>query len=300
MAAQVLEPVEAEEKREVGYKSIIDFGRALRVEYPHTIGDYPTKILPQTANVMIRRFTEEGDTILDPFCGSGTFAVEAKRLKRNTINYDVNQVALDLTQEKVSALGGLDRFANGASTKHIVQRVDARKLPLADASVDAVVTDIPYGSMIRYSKLPEDLSTIEDYESFLTEITKSFTEIERVLKPGKYCVVFVCDYRIGAARKILPIHSDVIQTMTRQLGLVLFDIYIWRYYRSGGFRPFGKRPFQAMNLHSYILVFYKPDGTENLNKKNRDIRYRDRLVDKRERVSKVLERDSGRSGPVFE
>jgi len=77
--------------------------------------------------------------------------------------------------------------------------------------------------------------------------------------------------------------------MIRRLGFVLFDTYIWRYYRSGGFRPFGRRPFQAMNLHSYILVFYKPDGTEDLNRRNRDVRYRDRLVAKQQAISKRLE-----------
>ncbi|EQD28422.1 methyltransferase, partial [mine drainage metagenome] len=141
----------------------------------------------------------------------------------------------------------------------------------------------------RYSALPDDLSTIEDYDAFLGELEKALGEIHRVLRAGKYCVVFACDYRVGAARRILPIHSDVTQMMIRRLGFVLFDTYIWRYYRSGGFRPFGRRPFQAMNLHSYILVFYKPDGTEDLNRRNRDVRYRDRLVAKQQAISKRLE-----------
>ena len=34
-----------------------------------------------------------------------------------------------------------------------------------------------------------------------------------------------------------------------------------------------------MNIHTYILVFHKPDG-EELNKKNREVRYRKRLVEK--------------------
>ncbi len=76
----------------------------------------------------------------------------------------------------------------------------------------------------------------------------------------------------------MPIHADVINIM-RKLGFVLFDLYIWRYYRSGDFRPFGKKPFQAMNVHSYILVFYKSNGLE-LNKANRAPRYRKKLVEK--------------------
>jgi len=163
-------------------------------------------------------------------------------------------------------------------TKHIAEIRDSRKLDLADGSVDAIITDIPYASMIKYSDIPEDMSTLEDYDVFLEEISKSFKEMWRTLKKDKYCVVFVADYRIGASRKILPVHSDVISIM-RDIGFSLFDLYIWRYYRSGAFRPFGKKPFQAMNIHSYILVFHKPDG-EELNKANRSPRYRKTLVDK--------------------
>ncbi|EQD48377.1 RNA methylase, partial [mine drainage metagenome] len=97
---------------------------------------------------MIDRFSSPGDTILDPFCGSGTFAVEAKRLGRNSISFDVNLSGLGQSKEKLNALGGLDRFSGTPATLHQVERGDARKLPLADASVDAVITDIPYGSMI--------------------------------------------------------------------------------------------------------------------------------------------------------
>lgn len=269
-------------KKETGYKSVIDFGREAKVEFPHNIGEYPTKILPQVIELMVIRFSEEGDTILDPFCGCGTVAVEAKKHGRNSINYDVVPKAIELTKKKLSLMNSLSNYIEKERknmTTHIVELQDARKLPLPDESVDAIITDIPYFSMIKYSDEPNDLSNIEDYQEFLKEISKAFEEMHRVLKKGKYCVIFVADYRVGAARMIYPLHADVINIM-RELGFILFDIYIWRYYRSGAFRPFGKRPFQAMNLHTYILVFYKPKEGEKSDKKNRPIRYRKRLIEK--------------------
>ena len=98
------------------------------------------------------------------------------------------------------------------------------------------------------------------------------------MKIGKYAVIFVADYRIAASRIILPIHSDVIQMMLEG-GMELFDTFVWRYYRSGAFRPFGARPFQAMNLHTHILVFYKPTGKET-KKPNKTIHYRKRVLEK--------------------
>lgn len=123
-------------------------------------------------------------------------------------------------------------------------------------SVDAIVTDIPYPDMIRYSDLPDDLSTIEDYPTFLTELQRSLFEMHQVLKTGRYCAIFVADYRVARSRVILPLHADVIHLIQTE-GFELLDLYVWRYYRSGTFRPFGRPPFQAMNVHSYVLVFHK-------------------------------------------
>ncbi|MDA8002041.1 MAG: DNA adenine methylase [Alphaproteobacteria bacterium] len=173
-----------------------------------------------------------------------------------------------------------DIRVNGmGKTNHVVKRTDARKLSLGDESVDSVITDIPYASMIQYSDDRSDLSRLENYDDFKVELSKALKEIVRVLKVGKYVVIFVADYRVAASRIIYPIHSDVIQQMLEN-GLELFDTYIWRYYRSGAFRPFGARPFQAMNLHTHILVFHKPTGMED-KKPNKAIHYRKRVLEKR-------------------
>ena len=248
-----------EDERETMYKSVWDFGREARVYYPHNVGDYPTKILPWVAKILVRRFSKKGETILDPFCGSGTFAVEAKVAGRNSINYDINPRAVELTKLKLSLVNPL----SGDETIHEVEVQDARCLPLDNESIDAIITDIPYACSVKYSDLQEDLSAITDYDKFLLEIQKSFNEMWRVLRFDKYCVIIVSDYRVASARKIFPLHSDVIQIMC-SIGFVLFDLYIWKYYRSGKFRPFGVRPYQAMNQHSYILVFHKRVDYENV------------------------------------
>ncbi len=267
--------------KRIGYKSIIDLGREARVYPPHDIGDYPTKILPQVMGEFIERFSKEGDIVLDPFAGSGTVAVESAMRKRISINSDINTHAIDIAKDKIKRLNA-SMFKNGYESKQILLIADARRIPMKDESVDLIITDIPYADMIKYSDHPLDLSNIENYDEFLEEIGKAFMEMHRVLKRDKYCVIFVADYRIARSRMILPIHSDVILLM-QNLGFVLFDLYVWRYYRSGGFRPFGSPPYQAMNVHSYVLVFYKPKGEVNIVK-NRPVRYRKRLIEKLQKI----------------
>ncbi|MCI1738479.1 MAG: site-specific DNA-methyltransferase [Pseudomonas veronii] len=46
-------------------------------------------------------FTQKGDTVLDPFNGSGTTGVEAVRLGRNFIGIDTNPIALLMSEAKL-------------------------------------------------------------------------------------------------------------------------------------------------------------------------------------------------------
>jgi DNA modification methylase len=262
----------------VGYKSVIDMGREATVPFPHNLFDYPTKILPQVMGEFVERLSDVNELVLDPFAGSGTVAVECALHQRRSISVDVNPYALEVAQKKLSALLTGSLFESPLVEAQLCLRADARALPIRSGSVDAIVTDIPYADMIRYSDLPADLSTIEDYDAFLDALGLAFDEMARVLKPNRYCAIFVADYRIARSRVILPLHADVIGLMQAR-GFDLFDLYVWRYYRSGAFRPFGARPFQAMNVHSYILVFHKPDAPKALVK-NRPVRYRQRLIEK--------------------
>ena len=266
------------ENKKVGYKSVIDMGRETTVPFPHNLCEYPTKILPQVIGEFVERLSDVNELVLDPFAGSGTVAVECALRQRRSISIDVNPYALEVTQKKLAALRTGSLFESPPVEAQLCLLADARALPIRSNSVDAIVTDIPYADMIRYSDLPADLSTIEDYDAFLDELGIAFDEMARVLKPNRYCAIFVADYRIARSRMILPLHADVIWQM-QERGFDLFDLYVWRYYRSGAFRPFGARPFQAMNVHSYILVFYKPVESKVLVK-NRPIRYRRRLIEK--------------------
>ena len=87
----------------MSYKSVWDFGREGKANYSvHTIGEYPSKIRPVVFHEIVKRFSNKNDIILDPFCGCGTMAVEAKLLGRNSINYDINPNAIKLTEEKLN------------------------------------------------------------------------------------------------------------------------------------------------------------------------------------------------------
>jgi len=58
---------------------------------------------------IIKKFIEassnEGDVVLDPFCGSGTTLVEAKNLHRKFIGFDINPDFVKLSNERLRKVG---------------------------------------------------------------------------------------------------------------------------------------------------------------------------------------------------
>lgn len=60
----------------------------------HNFYKYPACFHPSFSNTVIRNFSEPGDTVIDPFVGGGTSAVEAKFLQRNLIGVDINPIAI--------------------------------------------------------------------------------------------------------------------------------------------------------------------------------------------------------------
>ncbi|GAA0290102.1 DNA-methyltransferase [Halarchaeum salinum] len=61
---------------------------------------YPTSLIER----IVRLSSNEGDTILDPFLGSGTTAKSALRLKRKCIGYELNEDFDDIIADRLSDL----------------------------------------------------------------------------------------------------------------------------------------------------------------------------------------------------
>lgn len=77
-------------------------GSALREESTlHQLSPYLGKMKSSMANSLVSMFTDEGDNIYDPFCGSGTVALESWASGRNIIANDLSPYAYTLTRAKL-------------------------------------------------------------------------------------------------------------------------------------------------------------------------------------------------------
>jgi hypothetical protein len=74
-------------------------------EWTHPLYRYPASMSPHIARVIIAEFSAPGDTVLDPFCGGGTTAVEAVTQGRRAICSDLNTLACFVTESKALLVG---------------------------------------------------------------------------------------------------------------------------------------------------------------------------------------------------
>jgi DNA modification methylase len=69
-------------------------------KYTHNFFPYPAKFPPEPIREHLLKYSNENDTVLDPFCGSGTVLVEALLNNRNAIGIDLNPVSALISDAK--------------------------------------------------------------------------------------------------------------------------------------------------------------------------------------------------------
>lgn len=73
-----------------------------RTKHVHRLHPYLGKYIPQLVEIFLRKFFVAGQTVLDPFAGSGTTLVQANELNINSIGYDVSAFNVMLMKAKVA------------------------------------------------------------------------------------------------------------------------------------------------------------------------------------------------------
>ena len=82
-----------------GFRSL-DFTHVDAPRLTHQTFRYPAKFHPPVVHSLIRAYTTAGQTLLDPFCGSGTLLLAAASEGRNAIGTDVDPLAVFVAQAK--------------------------------------------------------------------------------------------------------------------------------------------------------------------------------------------------------
>ena len=167
---------------------------------------YPGALLPGVARTIVNiSSVRPGELLLDPFCGTGGILIEAGLTGVNCLGMDVQRKMVQGTAINFQHYDIGGELIIG----------DACNIGLADSSVDAIVTDIPYGR-----------STLYMAQSLQDLYVKSLKEMCRVLKPGKNAVI-VSQIPMGAIGedvgfKVLECHQQrVHKSLTRHIIILI-------------------------------------------------------------------------------
>lgn len=155
-----------------------------RTKHVHRLHPYLGKYIPQLVEVFLRRYFKAGDTVLDPFCGSGTTLVQANELGINAIGCDVSQFNTLLCRVK---LGKYDLAVARAEANSILdklkktRRVEIRQLSLWEAdNVNAeALTDVdPY---LKEWFAPQALEELLTYRNLIDSENYQYRDLLKII-----------------------------------------------------------------------------------------------------------------------
>lgn len=249
---------------------------------------YPEKLCDR----LIEMYTKQGDTVLDPFLGTGTTLLSAMRLGRVGIGIELNpnyyelslsEIKSEFEQSKLSQLWEDQKLYAHEPTIYQGDCVEVLDTLKQQNSIQLTLTSPPYADLIHkvlddrtnrhkkslfveannattklYSNSYKDLGNmpLEIYSDKVLQIMKS---IYTLMRPGGYNVWVVKDYRdIKFGIPYVDLHT-IIARKGEEAGFKYHDLIVWDQNQHRRLVLLGyPSVFYVNQNHSFIIVLRKP------------------------------------------
>jgi hypothetical protein len=100
-------------------------------QHVHGFHSYAARLHPHTAGTLIERLSADGETVMDPFMGSGTVLVEARLLGRRAFGTDLNPLSVDLAHLKARGTTPEERQLLLEASERVVEHAEERRITKA-------------------------------------------------------------------------------------------------------------------------------------------------------------------------
>ena len=236
---------------------------------------------------LIKTFTKEGDSVLDPFCGVGGTLIGCHLSNRNGIGIEINKEWVDAYYDVCDLEAFKPQEIIHGDSRDILKNYITDQIK----KFDFVLTDIPYWKMDvvekskgTYKKVGEESKGVysdksklsrfdnnsnliekkkEDWELMIAEI---FKDCYNLLKPGSYCAVFIGNMYHEGRYHLL--NADVARILS-QIGYVLKGEIIW-YDVNKKLHLYGiNYSWIPSIVHQFIMIFRK-ERRSNLSKEEKE------------------------------
>jgi site-specific DNA-methyltransferase (adenine-specific) len=176
---------------------------------------YPTQKPVLLLNQILNIVTDEGDLVVDPFCGSGTTCVSAKSLKRQFIGIDISKDAVELANSRleemvISESNLLNKGTNEYQEKTekelaILQNINAFPVQ-RNSGIDGFLKD-------HFEGLPVPVKIQGEYETIEDAIEK----LEKASYGKDYKMKILIQTRETGISRLFGFESDVIIVKSLEL-----------------------------------------------------------------------------------
>ena len=222
--------------------------------------------VPQIPYQFIQRYTKKGDLVLDPFSGGGTTLIEARRLGRDALGFEINAQTCQVTQQ---ILNDAERFLkNNTTAKAYLTCGDSTSIDfnkelqkIGRKKAQLIILHPPYWDIIKFGQEDNNLSNAKTLDSFLEKFQLIVRKSVDVLEKGHYLATVIGDkYENGelvplgfytmqvAQKEKLKLKSIIVKNFDTTKGK-LNQQALWRYRALAN----GLYLFK----HEYIFLFRK-------------------------------------------
>jgi site-specific DNA-methyltransferase (adenine-specific) len=115
---------------EKGKRKLNDLGVPDIIEAARVYNGYPTEKPVEVSEVLVKQSTMIGETVADPFMGSGSIGVAAVRQERNFIGNDLQMPSIEMARRRLLEQGATESVSRQDSVQQSVQPVGVRQLDL--------------------------------------------------------------------------------------------------------------------------------------------------------------------------
>lgn len=191
--------------------------RSVNQYLTHWIYPYKGKFHPQ----MIRALSniiglEQGDTVLDPFIGSGTTAVEAQLLGINCVGIDISPLCVLQSKVKVEAIDVLQEIMKWK--EEITNRMGLTLFNLESKSLDETIESIPDEKVKDFYKIAKLVAISDEArrgrdfsKAFLKNLELMIASVKDYIDIKKELNLYLgkMDIKVGDSRR-LPLETESI------------------------------------------------------------------------------------------
>ncbi len=129
-------------------ENFFGFSKLIKKNRPKKIKKHPHELDWKLTRVMINLIgLKKGETVCDPFCGTGTTLLEAESMGIHAIGLDFDEKMCNISKENLKANGFKSKVFNS----------DFQEFIKNSEKFDGIVTDLPYGVASKVSEKPEEI-----------------------------------------------------------------------------------------------------------------------------------------------